>query len=241
MKFKSLFRRKASPTGNDARSAISPTASSVSHSSSSSSIATHSASSPVHLGNGINEGMLLSPGSPASGRSRPDPELMSACSASPPLPEFSNFDEEVSGVDFAVAAANFRGEAADALEIKPGPLEAMVDNSDRPMASCQWEQQSRQSSGSEVSLACLQGRIQQMEDPHHSTNEELQATLQELSDLQAQLNEFQSENDRLVKEKHSLKQALECRNEQIQQLQDQVLHLHLFNLFIIIPVIHLML
>lgn len=42
----------------------------------------------------------------------------------------------------------------------------------------------KRSSGSEVSVACLQDRILQMEETHYSTNEELQATIQELSDLQ---------------------------------------------------------
>ena len=37
---------------------------------------------------------------------------------------------------------------------------------------------------SEISVSCLQDRIQRMEESHYSTNEELQATLQELSDLQ---------------------------------------------------------
>jgi hypothetical protein len=89
-----------------------------------------------------------------------------------------------------------------------------------------WERQSRQSSGSEVSgvsLACLQGRIQQMEETHHSTNEELQATLQELADLQIQLNEFQAENDKLKDEKQTLKRKLEIRTEQFKQARDQVI------------------
>jgi len=52
---------------------------------------------------------------------------------------------------------------------------------------CQWEKASNKSSDggtSEVSVACLQDRILQMEETHYSTNEELQATLQELTDLQ---------------------------------------------------------
>ena len=42
----------------------------------------------------------------------------------------------------------------------------------------------KRSSVSEVSVTCLQDRILQMEETHYSTNEELQATIQELSDLQ---------------------------------------------------------
>lgn len=49
-----------------------------------------------------------------------------------------------------------------------------------------------------------------MEETHYSTNEELQATLQELADLQSQLTELQTDNDRLIEEKEVLFQSL-CR------------------------------
>ncbi|XP_052125876.1 uncharacterized protein LOC113217371 isoform X3 [Frankliniella occidentalis] len=73
------------------------------------------------------------------------------------------------------------------------------------------------SSLSEVSVACLQDRIMQMEETHYSTNEELQATLQELADLQTQLTELQSENERLTEEKGVLLESL-CR--QTEKLED---------------------
>ncbi|XP_071448237.1 cytospin-A [Hetaerina americana] len=79
-----------------------------------------------------------------------------------------------------------------------------------------WDKQSS-SSLSEVSVACLQDRILQMEETHYSTNEELQATLQELADLQAQLTELQSENERLSEEKSVLLESL-CR--QTEKLED---------------------
>lgn len=98
---------------------------------------------------------------------------------------------------------------------------AMRMDTDHIGGSHGWDRQSR--SGSEVSLACLQGRIQQMEETHHSTNEELQATLQELADLQVQLNEFQAENDKLKDDKLALKRKLEIRTDQFKQARDQVL------------------
>lgn len=52
---------------------------------------------------------------------------------------------------------------------------------------------------------------------YFSTNEELQATLQELADLQAQLTELQSENERLTDEKGVLLESL-CR--QTEKLED---------------------
>ncbi|CAB0030883.1 unnamed protein product [Trichogramma brassicae] len=75
----------------------------------------------------------------------------------------------------------------------------------------------KRSTSSEVSVACLQDRILQMEETHYSTNEELQATIQELSDLQAQLNELQADNYRLSEEKGVLLESL-CR--QTEKLED---------------------
>ncbi|XP_014598227.1 PREDICTED: cytospin-A-like isoform X3 [Polistes canadensis] len=79
-----------------------------------------------------------------------------------------------------------------------------------------WDKHSS-SSISEVSVACLQDRILQMEETHYSTNEELQATIQELSDLQAQLTELQADNERLTEEKGVLLESL-CR--QTEKLED---------------------
>ncbi|KAJ8687578.1 hypothetical protein QAD02_023372 [Eretmocerus hayati] len=75
----------------------------------------------------------------------------------------------------------------------------------------------KRSTSSEVSVACLQDRILQMEETHYSTNEELQATIQELSDLQAQLTELQADNERLAEEKGVLLESL-CR--QTEKLED---------------------
>lgn len=81
-----------------------------------------------------------------------------------------------------------------------------------------WDKRSASSvSLSEVSVACLQDRIMQMEETHYSTNEELQATLQELADLQSQLTELQSDNERLGEEKGVLLESL-CR--QTEKLED---------------------
>ncbi|XP_076758132.1 uncharacterized protein LOC143427686 isoform X5 [Xylocopa sonorina] len=79
-----------------------------------------------------------------------------------------------------------------------------------------WDKHSS-SSVSEVSVACLQDKILQMEETHYSTNEELQATIQELSDLQAQLTELQADNERLTEEKDVLLESL-CR--QTEKLED---------------------
>ncbi|XP_020277506.1 cytospin-A-like isoform X1 [Pseudomyrmex gracilis] len=80
-----------------------------------------------------------------------------------------------------------------------------------------WDKYSSSSIRSEVSVACLQDRILQMEETHYSTNEELQATIQELSDLQAQVTELQADNERLTEEKGVLLESL-CR--QTEKLED---------------------
>jgi chromosome segregation ATPase len=80
----------------------------------------------------------------------------------------------------------------------------------------------KQSSSSEVSVACLQDKIIQMEETHHSTNEELQATLQELADLQNQVLELQNDNERLSDEKDVIFQTLCRQTEKLEDTRNQV-------------------
>lgn len=61
-----------------------------------------------------------------------------------------------------------------------------------------------------------------MEETHHSTNEELQATLQELADLQPQLSEIQSDNERLADEKDVLFQSLCRQTEKLEDSRTQI-------------------
>lgn len=80
----------------------------------------------------------------------------------------------------------------------------------------------KQSSSSEVSVACLQDKIIQMEETHYSTNEELQATLQELADLQNQVLELQNDNERLSEEKDVIFQSLCRQAEKLEETRSQV-------------------
>uniref|UniRef100_A0A671P2C5 Cytospin-A n=1 Tax=Sinocyclocheilus anshuiensis TaxID=1608454 RepID=A0A671P2C5_9TELE len=77
------------------------------------------------------------------------------------------------------------------------------------------EHSRRGSSGntSEVSVACLTERIHQMEENQHSTAEELQATLQELADLQQITQELTTENERLGEERAILVDSL-CQQQE---------------------------
>ncbi|XP_055319282.1 cytospin-A isoform X2 [Sitodiplosis mosellana] len=99
------------------------------------------------------------------------------------------------------------------------PASIALPNNDGEGSSCittpDWD---KHSSSSEVSVACLQDKIIQMEETHYSTNEELQATLQELADLQSQLTELQTDNDRLIDEKEVLFQSLCRQTEKLELL-----------------------
>ncbi|XP_064105920.1 cytospin-A-like isoform X4 [Macrobrachium nipponense] len=79
----------------------------------------------------------------------------------------------------------------------------------------EWDNKST-SSYSE-SVACLQDRIQQMEETHYCTNEELQATLQELDDLREQLSEFQLEVQTLQEEKQVILESLTQQTEKLNE------------------------
>uniref|UniRef100_T1JAF1 Calponin-homology (CH) domain-containing protein n=1 Tax=Strigamia maritima TaxID=126957 RepID=T1JAF1_STRMM len=97
-------------------------------------------------------------------------------------------------------------------------------------STCDWDKQSN-SSISEMSVACLQDRILQMEETHYSTNEELQATLQELTDLQDQLTELQVENEHLAEGKTVLLESLCSQTEKLEdcRVENDNLRQLLFN------------
>ncbi|XP_019497084.1 PREDICTED: cytospin-B isoform X2 [Hipposideros armiger] len=74
---------------------------------------------------------------------------------------------------------------------------------------------------SELSLASLTEKIHKMEENHHSTAEELQATLQELSDQQQMVQELTAENEKLVDEKTILETSFHQHLERVEQLSQE--------------------
>ncbi|MEJ1273056.1 sperm antigen with calponin homology and coiled-coil domains 1 [Cricetulus griseus] len=74
---------------------------------------------------------------------------------------------------------------------------------------------------SELSLASLTEKIQKMEENQHSTAEELQATLQELSDQQQMVQELTAENEKLVDEKTILETSFHQHRERAEQLSQE--------------------
>ncbi|VTJ56871.1 Hypothetical predicted protein [Marmota monax] len=74
---------------------------------------------------------------------------------------------------------------------------------------------------SELSLASLTEKIHKMEENQHSTAEELQATLQELSDQQQMVQELTAENEKLVDEKTILETSFHQHRERAEQLSQE--------------------
>ncbi|XP_035896017.1 cytospin-A isoform X2 [Anopheles stephensi] len=99
---------------------------------------------------------------------------------------------------------------------------ALPNNMDAEGTPCVTPDWDKQSSSSEIAVACLQDKIIQMEETHYSTNEELQATLQELADLQSQIMELQSDNERLVEEKDVIFQSLCRQTEKLEDTRTQI-------------------
>ena len=93
--------------------------------------------------------------------------------------------------------------------------------------SAAWERLSANCSEapSDVAVADLQDRINQMEETHYSTNEELQATLQELTDLQQTVNSLTEENEQLGNEKSVLLASLCAQTEKLENCRMQIAHM----------------
>ncbi|XP_055370472.1 cytospin-B isoform X3 [Betta splendens] len=72
--------------------------------------------------------------------------------------------------------------------------------------------------GQGVSVQSLTEKIHKMEESHHSTAEELQATVQELADQQQVVQELTSENERLSEEKRLLQTSLQQQRERFEVL-----------------------
>ncbi|KAL0965397.1 hypothetical protein UPYG_G00280750 [Umbra pygmaea] len=99
----------------------------------------------------------------------------------------------------------------DALDAPSGSASACGSSSESEGGPLGHSERSRRGSSgntSEVSVACLTERIHQMEENQHCTSEELQATLQELADLQQITQELSTENERLGEERAILVDSL---------------------------------
>ncbi|XP_016342699.1 cytospin-A-like isoform X2 [Sinocyclocheilus anshuiensis] len=128
-----------------------------------------------------------------------------------------NLDSESSEVYQAVTSSD------DALDAPSGCGSSSSSESESGAPACR-NSSRKGSSGntSEVSVACLTERIHQMEENQHSTAEELQATLQELADLQQITQELNGENERLGEEKVLLMDSLCQQSDKLEHCGRQI-------------------
>ncbi|KAF6777103.1 hypothetical protein AHF37_03557 [Paragonimus kellicotti] len=73
-----------------------------------------------------------------------------------------------------------------------------------------------------LSVATLQGRLLQMEEANYTTNEELQATLQELWDMQRSVDEAHEETHNLAFERAILLEALSTQTSKLEHCRFQI-------------------
>ncbi|XP_068617170.1 cytospin-A [Brachionichthys hirsutus] len=127
-----------------------------------------------------------------------------------------NLDSESSEVYQAVTSSD------DALDAPSG---ASSSSESECAPSRERSRRGSSGTGSEVSVACLTERIHQMEENQHSTAEELQATLQELADLQQITQELNGENERLGEEKAILMDSLCQQSDKLELYGRQIEYL----------------
>ncbi|XP_051965250.1 cytospin-A-like isoform X2 [Xyrauchen texanus] len=128
-----------------------------------------------------------------------------------------NLDSESSEVYQAVTSSD------DALDAPSGCGSLSSSESEGGAPACRSSSRKGSSSNtSEVSVACLTERIHQMEENQHSTAEELQATLQELADLQQISQELNGENERLGEEKVLLMDSLCQQSDKLEHCGRQI-------------------
>ncbi|KAM6403037.1 cytospin-B isoform 1-T1 [Rhynochetos jubatus] len=120
-----------------------------------------------------------------------------------------------------VTKASLSPDASDFEHIADVPSRPTSSNSNHLKGSKCSTTGSSPNNISDLSVASLTERIQKMEENHHSTAEELQATLQELSDQQQMVQELTTENEKLVEEKALLETSFRQHRERAEQLSQE--------------------
>ncbi|KFZ61652.1 Cytospin-B, partial [Podiceps cristatus] len=120
-----------------------------------------------------------------------------------------------------VTKASLSPDASDFEHIADVPSRPTSSNSNHFKGSKCSTTGSSPNNISDLSVASLTERIQKMEENHHSTAEELQATLQELSDQQQMVQELTAENEKLVEEKALLETSFCQHRDRAEQLSQE--------------------
>ncbi|XP_074969685.1 cytospin-B isoform X1 [Phalacrocorax aristotelis] len=120
-----------------------------------------------------------------------------------------------------VTKASLSPDASDFEHIADVPSRPTSSNSNQFKGSKCSTTGSSPNNISDLSVASLTEKIQKMEENHHSTAEELQATLQELSDQQQMVQELTAENEKLVEEKALLETSFHQHRDRAEQLSQE--------------------
>ncbi|NXO03651.1 CYTSB protein, partial [Rhinopomastus cyanomelas] len=120
-----------------------------------------------------------------------------------------------------VTKASLSPDASDFEHIADVPSRPASSNSNQLKGSKCSTTGSSPNNISDLSVASLTERIQKMEENHHSTAEELQATLQELSDQQQMVQELTTEIEKLVEEKALLETSFHQHRDRAEQLSQE--------------------
>lgn len=135
----------------------------------------------------------------------------SPCVNGPPLRNSGSSSSDVTKASLSPDASDF--EHIVDVPSRPPSSSSNVFKSSRCSTSG-----SSPNNASDLSVASLTERIQRMEENHHCTAEELQATLQELSDQQQVVQELTAENEKLAEEKAMLERSFCQHRERAEQL-----------------------
>ncbi|KAM4701646.1 cytospin-B isoform 2-T3 [Discoglossus pictus] len=135
-------------------------------------------------------------------------------------------DYRVPGSGLHISGSSSSDVTKASLSPDASDFEHIADVPSRPTSSgsipCQGSKCSTSGSSpnniSDLSVASLTERIHKMEENHHSTAEELQATLQELSDQQLMVQELTTESEKLAEEKAFLETSLQQQRQRAEQL-----------------------
>ncbi|XP_056415119.1 cytospin-B isoform X3 [Hyla sarda] len=140
--------------------------------------------------------------------------------------EINHLPGEVSGLHISGSSSS---DVTKASLSPDSDFEHISDVPSRPGSSgsipCQGSKCSTSGSSpnnvSDLSVASLTERIHKMEENQHSTAEELQATLQELSDQNLMVQELTMESEKLVEEKAFLESSLQQQRQRAEQLSQE--------------------
>lgn len=173
------------------------------------------------LSDTISSGSLPTPttqessfGSPTQPSLCSHPNGGSPCANGPPLRNSGSSSSDVTKASLSPDASDF--EHIVDVPSRPASSSSNVFKTSRCSTSG-----SSPNNVSDLSVASLTERIQRMEENHHCTAEELQATLQELSDQQQVVQELTAENEKLAEEKAILESSFCQHRERAEQLSQE--------------------